>query len=319
MEHGKIDKNTAKGLKELRRRIANAKIPASIRDRTLNIATWNIRDFGKKARKSISTHLIAEILNQFDLIAITEVRRNLRDLARVMNVLGPYWKVVFSDFIADWGGNWERVAYVYDKRAVVFTGLAAEVDGPRKKNKRTGEYESLVSWWRKPYITSFRAGSFDFMLLTAHIRWGSAEQDRIRPLKLLADWVDDRHKSENVFDKDIIVMGDFNIPSIGSEAFKAITGKGLRMPKSLKALPGTNLSKVNRYDQILHLPKTAPSFSNRGGILDFYTGGWKSLFPGLKLPGKKDYTWELSDHLPLYVQVNTDIEDQQLEQILNKA
>lgn len=318
MEHGEINKNTAKGLKELRRRIADAKIPPSIRDKSLNIATWNIRDFGKKPRREISVHLIAEILNQFDLIAVTEVRRNLGDLARVMNILGPYWKVVFSDFIADWGGNWERVAYVYDKRAVVFTGLAAEVDGPRKKNKKTGEYESLVSWWRKPYITSFRAGSFDFMLLTAHIRWGEEEEDRIRPLKLLAKWVDDRHKSEDVFDKDIIVMGDFNIPKIGSDAFKAITGKGLRMPKSLKNLPGTNLSRVNRYDQILHLPKTAPSFSNHGGILDFYTGGWKRLFPGLKLKSKEKYTWELSDHLPLYVQVNTDLEGQQLEQILNK-
>ena len=318
MDHGKIDKKTAKGLKELRRRIAKMQIPPSVRDKSLNIATWNIRDFGKKARKNISIHLIAEILNQFDLIAVTEVRRNLKDLARVMDILGPHWKVVFSDFIADWGGNWERVAYVYDMRAAVFTGLAAEVDGPREKNNKTGEYESLVSWWRKPYIVSFRAGSFDFMLLTAHIRWGDGEEDRITPLKLLADWVDERHKSDSVFDKDIIVMGDFNIPTLGSKAFKAITGKGLQMPESLKEIPGTNLAKVSRYDQILHLPKTAPSFSDHGGILDFYTGGWKRLFPELALPKDKDYTWQLSDHLPLYVQVNTDLEDQQLEQILNK-
>jgi len=318
MDHGKIDKNTAKGLSELRLRIAGAKIPPSIRDKSLNIATWNIRDFGKKRRKKSSIHLVAEILNQFDLIAVTEVRKNLRDLARVMDILGPYWKVVFSDYIADWGGNWERVAYVYDKRAVVFTGLAAEVDGPRKKNKKTSEYESLVAWWRKPYITSFRAGSFDFVLLTAHIRWGKSEKDRIAPLNLLADWVYKRHKSDSAFDKDIIVMGDFNIPTLGSKAFKAITSKGLQMPKSLKKIPGSNLAKVKRYDQILHLPKTAASFSDHGGILDFYTGGWKRLFPGLTLPKKQDYTWQLSDHLPLYVQVNTDLEDQQLEQILNR-
>ena len=44
-----------------------------------------------------------------------------------------------------------------------------------------------------------------------------------------------------------------------------------------------------------------------------YYGGCEN-----ELPSKKKYTWELSDHLPLYVQVNTDLEDQQLEQILNK-
>ena len=318
MDHGDIDKNTAKGLKALRKRIAKAEIPSSKLDESLNIATWNIRDFGKKARKTISIHLIAEILTQFDLIAITEVRRNLSDLARVMDILGPYWKVVFSDYIADWGGNWERVAYLYDKRAVVFTGLAAEVDGPRKKNPETGEYESLVSWWRKPFIASFRAGSFDFMLLTAHIRWGGGEQDRIRPLKLLANWVEERRKSHSVFDKDIIVMGDFNIPKIGSKAFKAITSGKLRMPKSLKDVLGTNIFKKKRYDQILHLPKTKPSFSDHGGTLDFFTGGWKRLFPGLMLPKASDYTWQLSDHLPLWVQVYTDLETQKLEQILNR-
>ena len=32
------------------------------------------------------------------------------------------------------------MAYLFDKRAVVFTGLASEADPPRKKDKKTGEY-----------------------------------------------------------------------------------------------------------------------------------------------------------------------------------
>ncbi|MFN9704495.1 MAG: hypothetical protein ACK595_06695 [Planctomycetota bacterium] len=49
----------------------------------------------------------------------------MRDLAEVTQFLGPYWKVVFSDYIQDAGGNRERVAFVYDQRAVAFTGLVS--------------------------------------------------------------------------------------------------------------------------------------------------------------------------------------------------
>ncbi|MFQ5717770.1 MAG: endonuclease/exonuclease/phosphatase family protein, partial [Nitrospinales bacterium] len=190
MHHGKISKETAKGLRELRKRIDEANIPSSKLDETLNLATWNIREFGKKRRLKTSLHYIAEILGQFDLIAVTEVRDNLADLHETLGILGPYWRAVFSDYVVDSGGNRERVAYVYDKRMVVFTGLAAEADAPRKKDKKTGEYLPLFSWWRSPYIASFRAGNFDFVLIAVHIRWGSGKKARIQPLKLLAEWID---------------------------------------------------------------------------------------------------------------------------------
>ena len=121
MKHQGVDRLTAQGLLALKRRIADHKLVPSIKDKTINLATWNIREFGRKPRQIASIHYIAEILCQFDLIAITEVRRNLDDLKRVMNVLGPYWDVIYSDYVPDWGGNWERIAFVYDKRNVRFT------------------------------------------------------------------------------------------------------------------------------------------------------------------------------------------------------
>jgi hypothetical protein len=65
------------------------------------------------------------------------------------------------------------LAYIYDRRAVQFTGMAAETDGKRKKNRETGVCESVFSWWRKPYMASFKAGTFDFVALTAHLQWGT--------------------------------------------------------------------------------------------------------------------------------------------------
>ena len=31
----------------------------------------------------------------------------------------------------------------------------------------------MLNWWRKPYIGSFKAGSFDFALLAVHLQWGT--------------------------------------------------------------------------------------------------------------------------------------------------
>ncbi|MEE8575280.1 MAG: endonuclease/exonuclease/phosphatase family protein [Thermodesulfobacteriota bacterium] len=319
MHHGNINGDTARGLKELRKRIKKADVPLSALDKSLNLATWNIREFGRRNRLDKSIHYIAEILGQFDLVAITEVRRNVRELAQVLDILGPYWKVVYSDFTTDYGGNKERVAYIYDKRNVAFTGLAAEVDAFRKKDKKTGEYRSEFSWWRSPYIASFRSGNFDFILITAHIRWSSGSKARIKPLELLAEWIDKRRRDPYCVDKDIILLGDFNIPKIDDALFKAITSKGLRMPKALRGLDhGSNLAKNKRYDQILHYPTHSGRFTNKAGVVDFYTEGIAGLYPGAGM-SKYKFTNQVSDHLPLWVQINTDIADARLDQIIAKS
>lgn len=324
MFHGDIDPHIARGLQILRGRIEEEGIPPSKLDETLNIATWNIREFGRarngQQRTDAAIHYIAEILYQFDLIAITELRDDLSDLRRVMNILGPYWHVVFSDFNADRAGNRERVGYLFDKRAAAFTGLAAEAEPPRKKNPENGRYESTIEWWRSPYMASFRAGNFDFTLLTAHIRWGDGDEARIKPLKTLAKWIDKRQKEPHVFDKDFIVMGDFNIPKVDGDLFNAITSRGLAIPSGLRGTdPGSNLAKTRHYDQILHQPRYTNLERSVGGILDFYRDDWRALFPQEQYPdmNKTDFTYQLSDHLPLWIQIDTWIEDEQLDQILN--
>jgi len=324
MFHGEISPEIARGIKVLRERIDQVNIPPSILDETLNLATWNIREFGRlrrgRRRSQAAIHYIAEILSQFDLIAITEVRDDLTDLGRVMAILGPYWRVLFSDFNTDRAGNRERIAYLYDKRAVTFTGLAAEADPPRRKNRESGEYESIITWWRSPYMASFSAGNFDFILLTAHIRWGGdASRLRIGPLKRLAEWIDDRRKEKHVVDKDIIVMGDFNIPKLDDALYKAITSRGLTIPDVIRGTEhGSNLAGNKRYDQILHYRRHTKTFKDVGGVFDFYCDDWQALFPREYYPrmSKRDFTYELSDHLPLWVQIDTWIDDEELDQIL---
>src|ERR1041384_6973624 len=251
MFHGKVSKDIAKGLLALQKRIEVAKIPSSKLEETLNIATWNIREFGKKARSEATIHYIAEILGQFDLIGVVELRDDLTDLGRALKILGPYWRAVYSDMIPDPGGNRGRVAYLYGKRAVVFNGLAAEAN-PRRTKKGT-EYLADISWWRSPYLASFRSGDFDFIAFTTHVRWGNSDKARIAELEGLADWIEAKRQEKTAEDKDLIVMGDFNITARGDAFFKAITRHGLRIPQGLLSVDhGSNLEKNKRYDQILH-------------------------------------------------------------------
>ncbi|QPB85596.1 endonuclease [Pseudoalteromonas rubra] len=263
MELTHLSKATAKKLKLLVERIEDSHIPPSMLDETLNIATWNIRDFGKRSRSELAIALITRILYQFDLIAITELRDDLTDFKRVMHMLGPNWQFVISDWQSDFGGNWERTAFVYDKRMVQFTGLAAEAQPDRQKVG--DQYVSEQSWWRAPYMASFKAGSFDFMMLAMHARWGT-RPGREQELASFGDWIKSRwiDNADTVFDEDLIVVGDFNIPRIGDRYYQALTqSSGLQMPVALVDINDTAASAGNkRYDQILHRARHAFSYAD---------------------------------------------------------
>jgi len=317
MNHSSLNIDELKALKLLRKRIKSAQIPSSKLDKTVNIATWNIRHWGQKKRKKCSLHYIAEILQQFDLISVVELRRDVSELKYVLELLGEYWSAIYSDYIPDAGGNKERIAYVFDTRSVQFTGMSAETDGPRKKNKITGIYEPTFSWWRKPYMGSFKAGSFDFVVLSVHLQWGT-RGGRKKELEELAIWVKEYLKDEYRVDRDIILMGDFNIDSYESELYEAVSQYGLKAPDAIiKSKFGSNLATNKRYDQILHHPQqTGSVFTDKGGVLDFYKNNYKSLKPYKNLT-KTKFTYELSDHLPLWIQLNIDTADEKLDALIS--
>jgi hypothetical protein len=312
MDHSTASADILEGLKLLRKRIEAAKIPSSKLDETLNVATWNIREFGKKRRTEAAIHYIAEIIGQFDLVGIVELRDDLTDLQRLLPILGPYWDVVYSDAIQDFGGNHERVCYIFDNRACTFNGLAARAEPPRKKEGT--EYLPEAGWWRPPYVASFKAGLYDFMAFEVHVRWGDSDDARTKEIQGLANWLDAKIKDKHCEDRDVIVMGDFNIPSRQSDMFKALTSTGLTIPSALlKDDFGSNLERNKRYDQIMHFARYPGDFTLAGGVVDFYASDHKPLFPNLT---KQQFTFQMSDHLPLWVQIRTDIEGFVLDELI---
>ncbi len=109
-----------------------------IRDSTrlLRLATWNIREFdsekyGKRLEESL--YYIAEIIAQFDLVAIQEVREDREALDGVMELLGPGWRYIATDVTEGAAGNRERMVFVYNAHKVFFGNVAGEVVLPSAK------------------------------------------------------------------------------------------------------------------------------------------------------------------------------------------
>jgi len=315
MDHGNVDETIKKGIEELRKRIQKEDIPDTILDKKIKIATWNIRQFAGN-RKLVSIHYIAEILSHFEIIAITELTENTNDLEKVMSLLGPYWKVIYSDVNMDDKGNGERIGYLYDGRVIEFTGLAAEADPIREYDEEKNEWLPTLTWWRSPYLVSFKAGRFDFVMLAAHLRWGEKEdtdtekeESRRKALDKLADWIEERRQSLHVKDKDMIVLGDFNIQEIGDPLYNTIIKNGLETHVDILGSHGTNLDKDKRYDQIFYHKKNAHKIEQAGSV-DFYCGSYLPLYPKSEYPEmtKQKFTYQISDHLPLWIQLNIEAE-----------
>lgn len=115
--------------------VDNAAIPADS-TRILRLATWNIREFDSNSygeRLDESYSYIAEIISHFDLIAIQEVREDLRALKEVMRLLGSGWSYLVTDVTEGRPGNRERMAFVYNRDKVWFRGVAGELTLPMEQ------------------------------------------------------------------------------------------------------------------------------------------------------------------------------------------
>ena len=112
-----------------------------------------------------------------------------------------------------------------------------------------------------------------------------------------------------------MLVGDFNIPSRRSSAFKALTKHSLQAPRGMIG-QGTNLREDKSYDQIVHSPTREGRFTDKGGVIRFYETTHEEVFEGLSL---HEFTHQLSDHLPLWIEVDSWIEGEQLDAVIRGA
>ncbi len=281
--------------------------------RTLLVATWNIANLGAQARRNSDHRLIAEIISWFDLVAIQEVKDDSSGLKGILKHLKKEYKTVFTDP----AGNNERLAYIYDAKKLRTRELLGELAlDPRdlKNVKLPGIKQKFQGFDRNPFLQSFERRKFSFTLVNVHIYYGASSGAKLRRRQLetfaLARWARRRARSRHVYDPDIILLGDFNLPVMqkGDPIYSILIKQGLQptdhsteIGTTLPSEKKTRTKRVYHYDQIAFFPHTGPRYTKDTGVFD-YDGG---VFPKLwKNRTQKEFNaylrYYISDHRPLW-------------------
>lgn len=341
----RINPRTSAGNRTLKRLLAlrealRKHIPRRTLRETLLLATWNIRDFDKSAfgdRLDEAIYYIAEIIASFDLVAIQEVYQDLAGLERVMKVLGGHWDYICTDTTMGRRGNKERMAFVYDKRKVSFGGIAGELVLPPVRDD-SGEYHPATQLWRTPFMVGFRSGWTKFILTTVHILWGAGGQnspERIAEIHQIAEFLKQRTKDDTAWAQNIILLGDFNIFGTDDETFQQFINAGFIVPDELLEFR-SNAKQTRHYDQIAFRVRPGSlTTTGKAGVFNFFDVVFRETDKEIYIPDMKNYeitiegtprserskknyyqtywrTHQMSDHLPMWVELQIDYSDQYL-------
>jgi exonuclease III len=338
-------KRVVNNLLSLKEGLLQAVPQKSINDNLL-IATWNLRDFdsnkfGHGPRLEESFFYIGEILSAFDLIAVQEVGEDLAPLEKLLYTMGNNWEYIVTDVTEGDSGNDERMAFVYDRNRVWFENMAGEVVLPKNVL-----IQGNVQFARSPFLVSFQSGWLKFKLCTVHIYYGKDTgtqlQRRIEEIKGIVGFLKTR---ADKYHENFILLGDFNIISPQHQTMEALANNGFEIPDKIKEKPvATNMYKTMHYDQIAYREKENEirfgDRENSAGVFDYYQYVFKEndykIYMEYFKPdnvdknkdGQKtdeefrDYyfskwrTWQMSDHLPLWVELKVDFSKEYLERIV---
>ena len=251
------------------------------------------------------------MMSWFDLVAIQEVNDDLSGLRGIQQHLPPAMKTLFSDE----AGNNERLAFIYDSTKVTLREKVGEIAIPpsdMKNIKLPGITQKFDGFDRNPYLAAFKAGGFEFLLVSVHLYYGSESAISMNRRSLetfaVARWADLRRKSPNAYCKDIIALGDFNLPKTktGDPIFEALTSRGLHLPQHTSEV-GSSIASDNHYDQVAFFPgETSQEFTGNTGIFDFDGAAFSQLHATRPLKDFLAYVrYYLSDHRIMWAEFKT--------------
>jgi len=298
-----------------RRRLRAHKVRRGIPDRgrgALLIGTWNIANFGAQARRACDHRLIAEILSWFDVVAVQECRDNVGDLYDVLHYMGKGWQAVMSDA----SGNNERMVFLYDSTRVIRLDEIGEIGFPPTAVDRIrleGVKGHFAGFDRSPYLASFqlKGTPLSVQLVNVHLFYGSSTRGDIERRALetaaVAKWTDLRHRSPYLGAREVIALGDFNMPKPtrdgGNVVYDALTSEGLVTPPHSTEI-GSAIASDNQYDQVALFPAGAKGWLVDVGVFDYDAVVFRELFERKGRAVFEGYLrYYLSDHRPMWVQL----------------
>lgn len=315
-------------------------VPERTNRSTLLLSTWNLREFSNEEnRLEESFWYIAEIISFFDLIALQEIGNNMTALNKLMSILGYKFDYIVTDTPNAEGGS-ERIAFVFNTGKVKFKNIAGEVF---LSSEEQVKYNLPNGFARSPYMVAFQASWFKFNLCSVHIYFGKGKEGksrRINEISAIAKKLNERAIKEGA---SYILLGDFNIEKVGDQFYNALVGSddtktGFYIRSIEKSF--TNMKGDRSFDQIafnLHnvslkdLDIDEANKKVKKGVVKYYdaifndTNYYKNIAQqmykkkGCKMPENWDLdvwrTYQISDHLPLWIELKIDFTDQYLESL----
>ncbi len=240
-------------------------------------------------------YVIVSVLKQFDIIAIQEVQDVSlalpNELIAKLNADSENYKVVASDRVGR-GTRKEQYLLVYDDDVVDFvadtTGYGIEPND---------------EFAREPFYAMFRAGNFDFYLMTIHTDPDEVATE-IPALKVAYEDLQTNTTEED----DIILLGDLNAKAPGVTAGSYITMDAIAtIPNIVFAImEETNTRGGRAYDNIIFQGNYTAEYSNSSDVYAFWMDYTK--YDGY-YPLSEDDGFRISDHRLIWAKFRIDLAD----------
>ena len=244
----------------------------------ISIASFNIQVFGKtKASKPEVMATIVNIISQFDVVAIQEIRDKsgtaIVKLENMMDATGTNYDYVIGQRLGRTSSK-EQYAYMYRTDTIEPMVCISMED-------------SFDKFHREPYMCSFKAknGTFDFVLITIHTDPDEATDEIEALLTLALTEARDHFTNES----DFIILGDLNADCtyFDESAYQNPIMNHWIIGNELD----TNLAKSScTYDRIIITNEANEDYTGNSGVFRFDT-----LYDLPYTEAKK-----VSDHYPVF-------------------
>ena len=331
-------KRVIKKILEIKASVKSQGVPNKRADNLL-LSNWNLKEFGQSHKHAEFYYYIAEIMHAFDLVVIQEVRRSIRELQILANILGDHWSCVINDVTEGSAGNSERSAILYNTKRVDFSGFSGEL-----------VTDSAVQLKRTPHITGFLTAWKHFSIINIHLDPGKSEANaahRKNELQAILDTLEPKLDTAGLGYRNIIISGDFNFyPTIDDDSIELLREAQFEQVEKVSRVDTTLAMNDYTYDRMfIKRDKYFEIIQDNTGVENAGVFEFRSLFANslnaYKGMAKKDYEkrnpnkvfdearypnyfwvhWlsrQMSDHFPIWVEINTDSSETYLESKLAK-
>ncbi|KPK41685.1 MAG: hypothetical protein AMJ78_04870 [Omnitrophica WOR_2 bacterium SM23_29] len=254
----------------------------------IRIASFNIQIFGQsKIKKREVMETLAKIIKKYDLVAIQEVRSIKQNviptLLSYVNDASTRYDYIISKRLGTTDTK-EQYAFVYNTETISLIPDSSYV---------VRDTRDLFE--REPFVTSFRSGNFDFIIINNHI-----DPDYVKKeLRQLTIVINNIYNASS--EKDIIVLGDMNADGSYFNESRLTTMFPLWIQLIGNDEDTTVAVSDNTYDRMMTKDTTANvEYTGTSGVFR-----WDTDYGVTDLRFVK----KVSDHYPVYAVFRTDLPD----------